>query len=164
MRRELRWCSPACAISGIEGRWRRSICSCFVSRETDDPVKFFVKFCQAFCQENACSCQVFPKIPLAVLSLFNALRGEKSFFREIAFRQVFEVRRAAVPAFLPSEDASTNSAFQERFFQNTAGKLKPQPIASTWAKLPPYPSGSCTTRARTPPGGAARRGSVRWLR
>jgi hypothetical protein len=164
MRRGLRWCSPACAISGIEGLGRRSICSCFVSRETGDPVKFFVKFCQAFCQENACFCQVFPKIPLAVLSLFKTLRGGKSFFREFAFRQVFELRRAAVPAFLPSQHASTNSVFQEGFFQNTAGKRKPQSIASTWANLPPDRSSSCATRARTPPGGAARRGSVRWPR
>jgi len=41
----------------------------------------FAQTFQAFCQEKACFCQVFPKILLAVLRNFKGLRGGKSFFR-----------------------------------------------------------------------------------
>jgi hypothetical protein len=57
------------------------------------PANFFKLFGKeklVFVKYLSSICQVFPNIPLAVLSVFNGLRGEKSFFFEKnAFCQIY---------------------------------------------------------------------------
>ena len=107
----------------------------YVNLSAPAACKLFGKDFQAFCQENACFCQVFPNISLAVLSFFNLLGGEKSFFLRkstlVKFLIPAEPRmptpfalslpnNSGAPAFLTRRDASTGSDFPEAILRRSA--------------------------------------------